>query len=224
MKIQAAIIVLISLILTACNQNKPAADRIPVVGEAVDSAAIAEDTLNQKSLEESYEYAQTVIVNPKLVYDVRAYGGPASHGEYAILRRGADNIVDTVVMAERFGTIENAFTADLNHNGNEEIYVVFRKPNKYTCVNITGFEFDKTGAKIAIDFGSPSEYITINLQEAKDSVKFNIDSIYLSGDRIIRTGLSEKIGDSKVYWNRLYKLEGTKLVFDHGIGTRASNK
>ena len=152
MKIPAVILALTSLLLTACNQNKPAETPIPVVGEAVDSAAIAQDTLGQKSLDASYEYAQTVVVNPNLVYDIRAYGGPPSHGEYAILRRGADNKADTVAVGERFGTIVNAFTADLNHNGKEEIYVVMRTPQKNASSYIVAFEFEKKGNATPLKF------------------------------------------------------------------------
>ena len=187
MKIQAAIIILISLILTACNQNKPAESQIPVVGEAVDSAAIAQDTFGQKSLEASYEYAQTVIVNPKLVYDIRAYGGPASHGEYAILRRGADNKTDTVVMAERFGTIVNTFTADLNHNGKEEIYVVMRKTNRGASSYVSAFEFDKAGLGKSLIFGDSSKHFTINTPVAYDSINPNSDSIFISEDMITKS-------------------------------------
>jgi hypothetical protein len=142
MKKTAAIACIVSLLLYSCNQNKPAESQIPVVGEAIDSAAIAQS---------SYEYAQTVIVNPKLVYDVRAYGGPPSHGEYCIIRRGADNKPDTVVQAERFGIIVNAFTADLNNNGKEEIYVITQSADTDRLGNVIAFEFDGHGKSTAIN-------------------------------------------------------------------------
>jgi len=151
MKIPAVILALTSLLLTACNQNKPAETPIPVVGEAVDSAAIAQDTLGQKSLDASYEYAQTVVVNPKLVYDVRAYGGPASHGEYCIIRRGADNKPDTVVIAKRSGVFASSFAADLNNNGKEEIYIITQSADSIRSENIIGSEFDQKGKATAVE-------------------------------------------------------------------------
>jgi len=218
MKRTAAIACIVSLLLYSCTQNKPAS-HIPVVGEPIDSIAIGQDTLQQKSIESSYEYAQTLIVSPKLAYDVRAYGGPASLGEYCIIRRGADNKPDTVVQEKRLGSIENAFSGDLNHNGKEEIYVVFGHPSTYVSVCIKGFEFDKNGAKTAIDFGSPRKEIIINLEASSiDSAKSHIDSIYSLGDRLIRTELPEKRGDLKIYWYRAYKLEGTKLVLERRYG------
>jgi hypothetical protein len=176
MKKKAAIIVLISLILTACNQNKPASSQIPVVGEPIDSAAIASDTSEQENLESSYEYAQTVIVSPKLAYDVRAYGGPASRGEYCIIRRGVDNKGDTVVQGERSGIIVNAFTGDLNNNGKEEIYVVFQSADSILAESIAGYEFDSYGKVKPIKC----------LCEPESSWNYRgKDSIYLGGKIII---------------------------------------
>lgn len=170
MKKQAVIVILISLILTACNQNKNA-NQIPSVNAAIDSVAIASDTLQEKSLEQSYEYAQTVIVNPKLVYDVRAYDGPATHGKYCIIRRGPDNKPDTVVEGERNGVIVNAFTADLNNNGHEEIYIVTRSADTTRAENIIANEFDGHGkaTSIIVHFGEDK---TWNYQ-GQDSVFLN---------------------------------------------------
>ena len=88
----------------------------------LDSSAIALDTTMQKGIESSYEYSKTLTVNEKLVYDVRAFGGPGSQGEFAILRRGADNKSDTVVKEKRDGIIADAFLND------KELNVVIQKP------------------------------------------------------------------------------------------------
>src|SRR4051812_10810646 len=89
------------LSLSSCQTNS---NKIPVVGD-LDSSAIATDTIMQKGFESSYEFHKTLTVNPNLVYDVVGYGGSAAKGEYAILRRGADNKADTVQKGQREGII-----------------------------------------------------------------------------------------------------------------------
>jgi hypothetical protein len=76
----------------------------------------------QKGFESSYEFHKTLTVNEKLVFDVVAYGGPASKGEFAILRRGADNKSDTVMKEIRDGVIADAF---FNKN---ELNIVIKNP------------------------------------------------------------------------------------------------
>ena len=185
MKTEAAIIVLISLILTACTQHTPS-DKTPVVGEAVDSVAIANDTVQQENIEGSYEYAQTIIVSPKLAYDVRGYGGPTSRGQYCILRRGIDNKADTVVQGERIGIIINAFTADLNKNGQEEIYVVTRKTGKGEASNVVAFEFNSSGKMTPLVFGDPNRTFTINTPVPYDTIRPNSDTIFADGDMLMK--------------------------------------
>ena len=203
MKIQAVIVVLISLVLTACNQNKPSV-QIPVVGDTVDAAAIAQDTFQQKSLESSYEYAQTVIVNPKLVYDIRAYGGPASHGAFAILRRGSDNKPDTVVLAERFGFIANAFTADLNNNGKEEIYIITQSADATRSENIIAFEFDGYGKSTAINVHFEADK-TWNYQGR--------DSVFIDNKMIGRLFPFSDKNSRPIGWMRIkYRLNNNELA------------
>ena len=113
------------LSFTSCNQNQ---NQIPVVG-SLDSSAIAIDTVMQKGFESSYEFHKTLTVHEKLVYDVVGYGGSSSQGEYAILRRGADNKTDTIMKGKRDGIIADAFLADSNKNRREEIYVVIQNPS-----------------------------------------------------------------------------------------------
>jgi len=112
-------------LLVSCQNNS---NQIPVVG-SLDSAAIAIDTIMQKGFESSYEFHKTLIVHEKLVYDVVGYGGSSSQGEYAILRRGADNKTDTVMKGVRNGIIADAFLADSNKNKKEEVYVVIQNPS-----------------------------------------------------------------------------------------------
>ena len=118
MKYKVILLPVFCFLFSACNQNQI---QIPVVGN-LDSSAIALDTTMQKGIESSYEYSKTLTVNEKLVYDVRAFGGPASQGEFAILRRGADNKSDTVVKEKRDGIIADAFLND------KELNVVIQKP------------------------------------------------------------------------------------------------
>ena len=110
------------LFLVSCQSSQ---NQIPVVG-SLDSASIAIDTIMQKGFESSYEFHKTLTIHEKLVYDVVGYGGSASAGEYAILRRGADNKADTVMKGKREGIIAEAFAADSNNNKREEIYVVIQ--------------------------------------------------------------------------------------------------
>ncbi len=124
------------LSFSSCNQSQ---NQIPVVGE-IDSVAIASDTAMQLGLESSYEFHKTLVVNENLVYDVVGFGGPASSGEFAILRRGGDNKADTVMKQQREGIIADAFLADSNRNNKQEVYVVVRNPSQAAMQKTFRFE------------------------------------------------------------------------------------
>jgi hypothetical protein len=124
------------LCFSACQTQT---DKTPVLGD-LDSAAIAIDTNMQKGFESSYEFHKTLVVNPTLVYDVIAFGGPASLGEFAILRRGADNKSDTVMKGIREGIIAETFLADSNNNKREEVYVVIQNPKAEAEKKVFRFE------------------------------------------------------------------------------------
>ncbi len=124
------------LLFVSCNQNS---NQIPIVG-TLDSAAIARDTTMQLGFESSYEFHKTLTVHEKLVYDVVGYGGSALQGEYAILRRGADNKADTVTKGKREGIIADAFLADSNKNKQDEVYVVIQNPSQISDKKILRFE------------------------------------------------------------------------------------
>ena len=210
MKRTAVIAFIVSLLLYSCNQNKPTT-KIPVVGEAVDSASIAQDTLQQKSIEESYEYAQTVVVSPKLVYDIRAYGGFASHGEYCIIRRGADNKPDTVVQAARFGVIVNTFFADLNDNGEEEVYVVMKKTSAGASSYVSGFEFDKEGAADPLIFGDSSKTFTINTPVPYETAQLSVDSIFVRDNMLLKHYSTNPVTKANPITHG-WKLDGNRFV------------
>ena len=135
--------------LYSCHQKE--GTQVMQVG-SFDSTAIATDTEMQQTMEGSYEYSKSVTVSPKLVYDVIAYGGPASRGEYAIIRRGADNKPDTVAHGRRKGIFKDAFTADLNNNCDPEIYIAEQSADKGKYGNIIGWEFDKEGKGAPLRF------------------------------------------------------------------------
>ncbi|MES2621823.1 MAG: hypothetical protein V4615_13315 [Bacteroidota bacterium] len=122
----------------SCNQNQNQS-KVHVVGE-LDSVAIAMDTTMQKGFESSYEFHKTLTVHEKLVYDVVGYGGSSSNGEYAILSRGADNKIDTVIKGIRDGIIADAYLADSNKNKREEVYVVIQNPSQSSERKILRFE------------------------------------------------------------------------------------
>ena len=209
MKKTAVILSILSLLLNSCNQNKQTS-QTPVVGEAIDSEAIARDTINQKNIESSYEYAHTLIVSPKLAYDVRAYGGAASHGEYCIIRRGADNKSDTVVQAERFGIIVNAFTADLNGNGKEEIYVVMRNTSYGASSYVIAFEFDKTGRPTPLTFEGKDLKTTFPLDSAYLFRNIS-DTTFVRGKFLLRSYVYDSNRTSKAL-PQAWRLIETKLV------------
>lgn len=127
------------LFLVSCQNNS---NQIPVVG-SLDSAAIAIDTIMQKGFESSYEFHKTLTVHEKLVYDVVGYGGSASQGEYAILRRGADNKTDTIQKGIREGIIAESFLADSNKNLKPEVYIILQNPAETTNRKTLRFEFQK---------------------------------------------------------------------------------
>jgi hypothetical protein len=113
---------LVLVVLTACTSNK---DKTPVLGH-LDTLAVAMDTAMQLGLESSYEFHKTLTVSDTLVYDVIAFGGPASKGELAILRRGATNKTDTVFKDIREGIIAETWLADSNNNKQPEVYIVVK--------------------------------------------------------------------------------------------------
>jgi hypothetical protein len=138
MKTLSLLILVAASLLSSCNQNK---NQVPVVGD-LDSAAIARDTAMQMGFESSYEYHKTLVANQQLVYDVVGYGGSASNGEFAILRRAANNKADTVVKQPRRGVIADAYLGGDNAS-REEIYVVIRNPADSADKKTLKFELDK---------------------------------------------------------------------------------
>lgn len=108
--------------LASCTSNK---DKTPVLGH-LDTLAVAMDTAMQLGLESSYEFHKTLAVSDTLVYDVIAFGGPASKGELAILRRGATNKTDTVFKDIREGIIAETWLADSNNNKKPEVYIAIK--------------------------------------------------------------------------------------------------
>lgn len=109
--------------LTSCTSGNK--DKTPVLGH-LDTLAIAMDTTMQLGFESSYEFHKTLTVTDTLVYDVIAYGGSASKGELAILRRGATNKTDTVFKDIREGIIAETWLADSNNNKQPEVYIVVK--------------------------------------------------------------------------------------------------
>ena len=200
-----------SLFFCSCNRNAPKAPEAQQVGD-FDSSVVAHDTAMQRTLESSYEYAKTLNVSGKLAYDIRAYGGPPSHGEYAILRRGADNKADTVVVGERFGTIVNAFTADLNGNGKEEIYIVTRRTEPYSTSQVVAYEFDEAGIKSDIIFGSSGQR-NINSAISEDTLHPKSDTIVvIPKDHVL---IKKYLQSNNSFLNHTYRLQGNKFGLLH---------
>ena len=165
---QAIIIFIVSVILSACN-NGSVKNSVPETG-SIDSTAIAQDTAMQTAIESSYEYHKTLNVSEKLVYDIIAYGGSASIGQYAIISRGADNKPDTVAHGEREGIIVNTFLADLNKNGNNEIYIVLQSVGSGSYGNVMSYELDKGGNATALSFPDTSKNNNPDGYMGKDSI------------------------------------------------------
>lgn len=114
---------LVLVVLTSCTSGNK--DKTPVLGH-LDTLAVAMDTAMQLGLESSYEFHKTLTVSDTLVYDVIAFGGPASKGELAILRRGAANKTDTVFKDMRTGIIADTWLADSNNNKKPEVYITIK--------------------------------------------------------------------------------------------------
>jgi hypothetical protein len=148
MKHLTAIAFVISIVLCSCNQNSNKEEQTATGG--IDSAAIARDTATQKSIDNSYEFATTLAFGPNLVYDIRAFGGPASRGNFAIIRRAGNNKPDTVVQGIRYGAVINAFTADLDTNKESEIYIVTRRAGNDAFADIIAYKFDKNGGATSL--------------------------------------------------------------------------
>ncbi len=176
MKKQVALILIVSVILSACNggSNK---NSIPETG-SIDSTAIAQDTSMQTAIESSYEYHKTLNASEKLVYDIIAYGGSATKGQYAIIRRGFDNKPDTIAQGERKGIIVNTFLADLNKNSDEDIYIILQSADSNKNHGVIVYEIDKLGR--ADPLSSP---ISLNC-DSNNGYK-GMDSIYIDGKFLI---------------------------------------
>ncbi len=127
---------LVLAVLSACTSNK---DKTPVLGH-LDTAAVAMDTAMQLGLESSYEFHKALTVNDTLVYDVIAFGGPASKGEVAILRRGATNKADTVFKDIRRGIIADTWLADSNSNKRPEVYIVIKNTSDNALQKLVKYE------------------------------------------------------------------------------------
>jgi hypothetical protein len=206
------IAMIISLAFCSCQQHQ-ANNNIPQVGD-FDSAAIANDTVMQQAIESSYEYAKTLTINDKLVYDVVAYGGPASRGEYAILRRGADNKADTVVREERHGIIADAFTGDLNKDSRPEIYIVLQSADNMKAEIIAGYQFDKNGKVERI---TTPDYSKAEINEHYTGH----DSIYLENQMIVRLFPEINSENKPAAWLKAhYALINNKLLLNSKEGLK----
>lgn len=113
-------IIVITFFLSACNGPS---DKTPVYG-TVDTSAIAADTTIQKAIENTYEYHNTIVMSPKLVYDVLGVGKSKARGEYLVIKRFNEGERDTLIRRERRGPILKTFVADIDGNKNNEIYLV----------------------------------------------------------------------------------------------------
>jgi hypothetical protein len=150
---KARVVCLLSVVylfcLSSCNQKS---SNIPVVGQ-IDSLAVAMDTTMQLGLESSYEYHKTLAVHQGLVYDVVGFG-KISEGDLTILRRGTNNISDTVVKAKRMGRIMNSFIGDLDNDSHEEIYIATQSSGESITSNLMSYEFDREGEPSYLRFES----------------------------------------------------------------------
>ncbi len=103
MRFSWLLILFVSLFLFSCNQSSTNASEFGTL----DSLAVAADTSMQLGIESSYEFHKTLVASDTLVYDVVGYGGNATKGELAVLKRGANNKADTVFKQAREGMISD---------------------------------------------------------------------------------------------------------------------
>lgn len=173
------LILAISILLTACNQQ-PNQKQIPVVG-AIDSAFIAADTAMQLGLESSYEYHNTLIVNTHLVYDIIGWGTEYAEGEFAIVKRGADNKPDTVAKDKRFGIIENSLLVNLQSGSagksEPQVLLILRQPGTGVYGSVVVYqtpEFKKLKYEHELPVG------------LEQGAYMGHDSFYVSGNKLYR--------------------------------------
>lgn len=119
-------IVLFALLLFSCGQNNNADTGFGTI----DSLAIAADTTMQLGIESSYEYHKTIAATDTVAYDIVGYGGSASKGELAVLRRGANNKADTVLKQTREGMISDVILKG------EELSITLRNPKDTTDTKV----------------------------------------------------------------------------------------
>jgi len=169
--------ILIATVLCSCSQKKQGEAKIVEVGD-MDSSAIAQDTSMQLAFENSYEYSKTLNVSKNLAFDVRAYGGSASKGEFAIIRRGADNKPDTIFKSERNGVIMDSWASDLNGNGEPEVMVITQTTGENKKASINAIEVT------AGESAKPILYSTKLLKELAHEYKGNDSIYYVKGEGI----------------------------------------
>jgi len=189
------------LLLVSCNQNPNQPSTI--VG-TVDSTAIAADTSTQVNLENSYEYAKSLSVHEHLVFDIRAFGGPASKGEYAIIRRAADNKPDTVAHGTRQGIIADAFLADLNSNKEPEIYLIVQSADSLKSEDLIAYEVSTDGSLTRIN-------VPADFRKDRTHDYAGRDSIYVDEKGLIRCYPLDK---KNTAWMKVhYKLIKNEIVY-----------
>lgn len=135
MRFLSPLILTTSLFLFSCNQNNTA----PTEFGTVDSLAVAADTSMQLGIESSYEFHKTLVASDTLVYDIVGYGGNATKGELAVLKRGANNKADTVFKQTREGMISDVALQ------NGELSITLKHPRDTTDVKV--FKYNLTSGR-----------------------------------------------------------------------------
>lgn len=168
----AFILIAFSSMLTA-SCNNPLGNNPNSVQGTIDSIAIASDTLMQLGIESSYEYHSTLVADKDLVFDVVGYGGSASEGQFAVLRRGINNQTDTIAKGNREGIIEQSFIADLDKNGVKEVYIVTQSVGSGAYAKLIGYTFSGNKVQPIVSvFNETTGYM------GHDSVYSDKESIY----------------------------------------------
>lgn len=163
------IIILATVILTACNTSPKPTDNTPVLGE-FDSTSIAGDTVMQAAIESSYEYNNSLNIGTHEVYDVVASGAPA-HGELWVIHRDAQNLRDTIIKTPRTGIVVSSYLTDLNKNKQPEVIVVLQNRDSKKLETLVGYEIDK-------DLQADTLKFSVQLPNEVMNKYLGFDSIY----------------------------------------------
>lgn len=176
------LIISLCIIVSACSEKKPET-KITEKKDTTKTQTIKKDTVVNKPSETNEASLKSYKTKTGKTFNVTEKKESASVSSYNISGTGFGNFSDTIKVTKKDPMV-NAFTADLNNDGFEELYIITRSTGS-----------GSNGGIIGVASNGDKNYNLINVQELKDKQlaqagKFSgymgHDSIYVSGGVLTR--------------------------------------